>query len=182
MNKKLAGLMVAFVLFGMTAGSAAAKEKRAKASKEPKAGKEQALVVGNGRKVSFDYTLTVDGKEVDSSKAHGPFQYTHGQQSIIPGLAKQLEGLKLGDEKTVVVAPEEAYGPVHPEAFQEIPRERLPKDVDLKVGIQLRASAPDGRAAIVTVSELKGDKVFLNFNHPLAGKELHFQVKILSVQ
>jgi len=138
--------------------------------------------IENGRTVSFEYTLTVDGKVVDTSEGRSPFQYTHGQGTIIPGLSKQLEGLHEGDEKTIVVAPAEAYGLVDPKAFQEIPRARLPKDLDLHIGTQLQASGPGGRMFVVTVSELKGENVILNFNHPLAGKELHFQIKVVSIQ
>ena len=145
-------------------------------------GKGGERVIENGKKVTFDYTLTVDGKVVDSSKAHGPFQYMHGEKNIIPGLSKQLEGLRVGDEKAIVVAPEDAYGPIDPSAFQDIPRSRLPKEIDLHVGTQLQASSPDGKVLLVTVSQLKGDQVELNFNHPLAGKELHFQVKVVNIQ
>jgi len=168
MKSIFAGIVVGSVLF-VTAGSAAA-------------GKEGGAVIENGRQVAFEYTLTVEGKVVDSSQGHGPFRYTHGQGIIVPGLSKQLEGLHVGDEKSVVVAAEDAYGPVDPNAFQEIQKSRLPQGVDLHPGTQLQASSPDGRVILVTVSQLKGDNVVLNFNHPLAGKELHFQVKILSVQ
>ena len=148
----------------------------------PAAGKEGEMVIESGRNVTFDYTLTVDGKVVDTSKNHGPFQYKHGEKNIIPGLSKQLEGLHVGDEKAIVVAPEDAYGPVDPKAFQEIQRSRLPKEIDLRVGTQLQASSPDGKVMLVTVSKLERDKVLLNFNHPLAGKELHFQVKVVNIQ
>lgn len=146
------------------------------------AGKGGKGVIEKGRTVSFDYTLTVEGKVVDSSQGRGPFQYTHGQGTIIPGLSKQLEGLHVGDEKAIVVAPNEAYGSVDPKAFQEVPRARLPKELDLHIGTQLQASSPDGRVFVVTVSELKGENVTLNFNHPLAGKTLHFQIKVVSIQ
>ena len=139
-------------------------------------------VVANGKKVTFDYVLTVEGKVMDSSQQHGPFVYTQGEGNIIPGLSRQLEGLHAGDEKEIVVAPQEGYGAVDPNAFKEVPREHLPKDADLKVGTQLQAKTPDGHILMVTVSKLNKDTVLLNFNHPLAGKELHFQVKILSIQ
>ena len=145
-------------------------------------GKEGGSVIEKGRQVAFEYTLTVDGKVVDSSQGHEPFHYTHGQGTIIPGLSKQMEGLRVGDEKSIVVPAKDAYGPVDPNAFQEIPKSRLPQGIDLHPGTQLQASSPDGRAILVTVSQLKGDNVVLNFNHPLAGKELHFQVKIVSIQ
>ena len=139
-------------------------------------------VIANGKKVTFDYTLKVDGKVIDSSQQHGSLVYTQGEGKIIPGLSRQLEGLRAGDEKEIVVTPQEGYGAVDPKAFKEVPREQLPKDAKLKVGTQLQAKTPDGHILVVTVSKLNKDTVLLNFNHPLAGKELHFQVKILSIQ
>ncbi len=139
-------------------------------------------VIANGKKVTFDYTLKVDGKVIDSSQQHGPFVYTQGEGNIIPGLSRQLEGLHAGDEKEIVVAPQEGYGAVDPKAFKEVSREHLPKDAPLKVGTQLQTKTPDGHILVVTVSKLNKNTVLLNFNHPLAGKELHFQVKILSIQ
>ena len=168
MKKRLWAAFVAGSVFVVMAGVAS--------------GKGDAGVIENGRKVAFNYTLTVDGKIVDSSEGHAPFEYTHGEGTIIPGLSKQLKGLKVGDEKNIVVAPKEAYGEMDPRAFQEVPKSRLPENLDLHVGTQLRANGEGGRVFIVTVLELKGDTVILNFNHPLAGKELHFQVKILSIQ
>ena len=139
-------------------------------------------VIENGRTVTFDYTLTVDGKVVDSSVGHKPLQYKHGEGKIIPGLSKQLEGLRQGDEKDVTVAPEEAYGQRNSKAFQEVPKSRMPQNIDLKTGTQLQATSQDGRALLVTVSEVKKDSVILDFNHPLAGKELRFHVKVVGVQ
>ena len=168
MKKALTGPALGMVVMMTLAGAAA--------------GKRGKTAIENGKKVTFDYTLTVDGKVVDSSKDHGPFQYQHGEKNIILGLSKQLEGLHIGEEKAIVIAPEDAYGTVDPKAFQEIPRSRLPKNINLHIGTQLQAQSPDGRVILVTVSQLKGDQVVLNFNHPLAGKELHFQVKILNIQ
>lgn len=141
-------------------------------------------VIEKGRTVTFDYTLTVDGQIVDSSQREGrqPLQYTHGEGKIIPGLSRQLEGLQVGDEKNIVIAPEEAYGAVDPRAFKEVSKSQLPQNTPLTVGTQLQAKSEEGQILIVTVSELKKESVILNFNHPLAGKELHFKVKILAVQ
>ncbi len=146
------------------------------------AGKGGDGMIASGKKVSLDYTLTVDGKMMDSSQGRGPLHYTQGEGKIIPGLSRQLEGLKVGDEKNIVVSPEEAYGNVDPRAFEEVPKSEMPKDLNLTVGTRLQAKAPDGRSLLVTVSEVKKDSVLLNFNHPLAGKELHFKVKILDIQ
>jgi FKBP-type peptidyl-prolyl cis-trans isomerase 2 len=140
------------------------------------------MAIANGRQVLFDYTLTVDGKIVDSSKDRGPLKYTHGQGDLIPGLTRQLEGMKIGEEKSIVVAPEEAYGAVDPAAFKEVARTTLPKNIDPQVGMFLQVQSPDGKVFPVRISELKKDSVMIDFNHPLAGKKLFFQVKVVSVQ
>jgi len=145
--------------------------------------KEGGKMIENGRTVSFDYTLTVNGEVVESSDRGGkPLTYVHGSGSLIPGLESQLLGMEEGDEKTITVAAEDAYGVIDPKAFQEVGKERLPQDPPLEVGTQLQAKTVDGRVTIVTVSEVKGDTVILNFNHPLAGKTLQFEVKILTIQ
>ena len=144
--------------------------------------KGESQMIEKGRTVTFDYTLTVDGKVVDSSQGHQPLQYKHGEGKIIPGLSRQLEGLRVGDEKDIVVASDEAYGKADPKAFQEVPKSRMPKNLALKIGTQLQATSQNGKILLVTVSQVKKDTVILNFNHPLADKELHFHVKIVGVQ
>ena len=139
------------------------------------------MTIQNGSKVAFHYTLTVDGVAVDSSDGKDPLNYTHGEGKIIPGLSRQLEGLKAGDEKDVIVPPEEAYGMRDPNAMREIARSQLPPGVDPFVGMPLQVQAPDGTVSIVSVAELKADTAVIDFNHPLAGKTLHFQIKIVSI-
>ena len=138
--------------------------------------------IKNGSKVSFDYTLTVDGKVMDSSQGRAPLQYVQGQGTIIPGLAKQLEGMKIGDEKSITVPPEEAYGAVDQNAFREVPRSSMPAGLKPEVGMYLQTKNPDGTPRPVKIAGVKKDVVMIDFNHPLAGKTLHFNVKIISVQ
>ena len=159
--------LVVGTVFVMTAGVVSAKEGK---------------MIENGRNVSFDYTLTVDGQVVDSSQGRKPLSYTHGEGKIVLGLSKQLEGLNEGDEKKIIVAPEDAYGVVDKNAFKEIPKSNLPQNIDVQIGTQLQTSSPDGQIFVVTVLEVKADTLVLDFNHPLAGKTLEFQIKILSVQ
>ena len=146
------------------------------------AAKGDGQVIEKGRTVTFDYTLTVDGQVVDSSEGRQPLQYKHGEGKIIPGLSKRMEGLRKGDEKDIVVGSAEAYGQVDPSAFQEVPKSQMPAGLEMNVGTQLQAKSQDGRTLLVTVSQIKKDSVVLNFNHPLAGKELHFHVKIVEIQ
>ena len=143
---------------------------------------KETMSVEKGKKVSFEYTLTVDGEIVDSSKEHGALTYTQGQGSMITGFEKHVEGMSEGDEKRFDVSPEEGYGTVNPDAVREVSRELLPKDVEPAVGMMLGAQAEDGRQLHARISEVRKDTVLLDFNHPLAGKTLTFNVKIVTIE
>jgi len=145
-------------------------------------GKAADTVIQNGKQVAFDYALTVDGKVVDSSVGKQPLEYTQGDGKLIPGLTKQLEGLRVGDEKTIVLPPEEAYGQPDPNAFKEVPRSNLPADVTPEVGMSFQAKDVDGNVFAMRISELKKDSVVMDLNHPLAGKILTFKVKVVSIK
>jgi FKBP-type peptidyl-prolyl cis-trans isomerase SlyD len=139
-------------------------------------------VVKDGMSVSFDYTLKdTDGKVIETSKGKTPLTYTHGQKKMIPGLEKQLTGMKVGDEKNVRVKPEEAYGPINKNAFQEVPKDKIPAN-GLKVGAMLASKTPDGQVIPARVAEIKEKTVVVDMNHPMAGKTLVFDVKILDIQ
>ena len=139
--------------------------------------------VENGATVSLEYTLKDEGGQVlDTNKGGNPLVFVQGQRQIIPGLERELVGMRPGEEKKVVVAPDDGgYGPVVPGAQQEVPKDAIPKD-GLKVGTQLTARSGSGEARPVTVKEIKDTTVVLDFNHPLAGKTLFFDVKVLGVQ
>lgn len=132
--------------------------------------------------VGMDYTLTVDGKVVDSSEGREPLHYVHGSGQIIPGLEQALTGLKAGDSKEVTVAPEQGYGTADPSAIVEVPKTQLPPNVTPAVGMALRGQTPEGEGFAATIKEIKADSVVLDLNHPLAGKTLHFKVKITDVK
>lgn len=139
-------------------------------------------VVGQGKKITLDYTLTVDNKQVETSVGKTPLVYVVGNRNIIPGLESQLNGMHINEEKVVSVPAKDAYGNVDPKAFKEFPKTALPKGMEPKVGMVLQATAPDGSKFPAVISEIKDDKVVLNFNHPLAGKDLSFKVKILKIE
>ncbi len=139
-------------------------------------------VVSKGKKVSIEYTLKLkDGTVVDTNVGKAPLTYIQGSGQIIPGLEKALEGMKVGESKHVVVPPEEAYGEVNKDAFLEVKKDRIPKEA-LRVGAYLQGRGPKGESVIARVSEIKKDTVVLDFNHPLAGKTLYFDVKILDIK
>lgn len=139
-------------------------------------------VIKNGSMVSLEYTLSDDkGKMIESNKGKGPLNYTQGKGQLIPGLEKELVGMAVGGTKKVKVKPEDAYGPVNPKAFQEIPKANLPAEA-LKVGATLVARNPQGQSIPVRVHEIKEKTVVMNFNHPMAGKTLSFDVKVLDIK
>jgi FKBP-type peptidyl-prolyl cis-trans isomerase SlyD len=138
--------------------------------------------VQNGANVSLEYTLKDEGGQVlDSNKGKNPLVFTQGQQQIIRGLEKELVGMRPGEEKKVVVKPEDAYGPVVPNAQTEVPKDAIPKE-GLKVGTPLMARSGSGESRPVVVKEIKETTVVLDLNHPLAGKTLIFDVKVLGVE
>jgi FKBP-type peptidyl-prolyl cis-trans isomerase SlyD len=137
--------------------------------------------VSTGKRVAVEYTLKLDDQSVfESNVGKIPLTYTHGEGKMVPGLEKALEGMTVGDSKHVVVAPTEGYGPVNPEALHEVEKQRLP-DEALHVGAQLAGTLPDGRTVYPRVAAVKPETVVLDFNHPLAGKTLHFDVKIIAI-
>lgn len=137
--------------------------------------------VSNGKQVTLEYTLKLDDQSVVDTNVGGePLTVTQGHHDVIPGLEKALEGMAPGEKKKVTVAPTEAYGEFDPKAFQEVGRKMVPVDAQ-KVGAQLEGTTTDGRKVFPRISEVKNETIVLDFNHPLAGKTLHFDVKVLDV-
>ena len=144
--------------------------------------KDEAVVVSEGKTVKVNYTLTVDGKEADSSKGRGPMEFKTGSRQIIPGFEKAVMGMKAGEKKSFKVAPEDAYGPVDPMAIQNVPKNQLPSEITPKAGMILTAQGKDGQSMPVKIVEVKDDVVVMDFNHPLAGKTLNFDVEIMEIK
>jgi FKBP-type peptidyl-prolyl cis-trans isomerase SlyD len=144
--------------------------------------KTEENVIKNGSVVSVEYTLSgEDGKVIDSNKGKEPLKYTQGMRQIIPGFEKELAGMKVGGEKHFKIKPEDGYGPVNPNAVQEVPKEKIPAE-GLKVGITLTARNTQGQMMQVRVREIKEKTVVLDLNHPLAGRTLLFDVKVVNIQ
>ena len=131
------------------------------------------------RVVSFHYVLHNDsGEMLDSSEGSDPLSYVEGQQQIIPGLEEALKPLNLGDKKKVTVTPDKAYGVYDKSLIAKIDKKEFPTDEELAVGDQFRLSLPGKQPRIYTVTEIGGDTVQLDGNHPLAGQTLHFDVEV----
>jgi FKBP-type peptidyl-prolyl cis-trans isomerase SlyD len=172
MRMKSFALAAALAVLGATSPAILRSAEKAK----------QEKVVKDGSVVSLQYSLSEeDGKLIESNKGKDPLKYTHGSKQIVPGLEKELTGMKVGGEKRVKVKPEDAYGVVNAKAFQEIPKEQIPAN-GLKVGATLAAKGPQGQEIPVRVHEIKEKTVVLDLNHPMAGKTLLFDIKILDVQ
>jgi FKBP-type peptidyl-prolyl cis-trans isomerase SlyD len=140
------------------------------------------LAIQNGSTVQLEYTLKDNsGTLLDSNIGETPLTYVQGEQQIIPGLEKALHGMRAGDEKHVVVGPEGGYGDANPAATAKVRKESLPEGA-LTIGTQLMAKSSKGTTNLVRVKEIKGHTVVLDLNHPLAGKTLYFDVKILNVE
>ena len=138
--------------------------------------------VQDGQIVSMEYTLRVGGEILDTSNGQEPLQFLAGYGNIISGLEKEMMGMKIGDSKDVVVAPADGYGEFDEEAYMDVPRKEFPKDMPMEEGIELNVSDDEGQARYARIESVDGESVRLNFNHPLAGMELHFNVKVVALR
>ncbi len=139
-------------------------------------------VVQKGKQVSVEYTLMVDGKEVETTKGSQPLVYEQGKQMLIPGLEKELTSMRVGQEKRVVVPAKDAYGEIDKTLIREFGRDRFPSDVQLTEGMIIEMQDDQGNLYPATIDEVKQQTVLLDFNHPLAGKTLTFDVKIIAIE
>jgi FKBP-type peptidyl-prolyl cis-trans isomerase 2 len=164
------------VLLAFVAGLALAESPEKTAAK----GETNAPEIREGATVKIEYTLTDEkGKVLDTNKGKEPLTYIDGEGQIIPGLEKALRGLRAGDQKRVLVPPEEAYGPIRP--VIEVPKERIPAQAH-RVGTSLMVRNADSPPIPVKVKEIKEKTIVLDANHPLAGMSLTFEVKVIGVE
>lgn len=132
--------------------------------------------------VTIHYTLKDDaGELIDSSREGDPIAYLHGHGNLVPGLERELEGKSTGDTVNVSVTPEQGYGDYDKRLVQQVPRRALQGIPNVKVGMRLQAQTPQGPRAVV-VTRLAGDMVTIDGNHPLAGKNLNFDVEVTDVR
>ena len=140
------------------------------------------MTIAEGKTVSIEYTLTLEDKEViDTNVGGDPLTYVHGSNQIIPGLEKAMEGMQVGETRNVTVEPEEGYGQTVQEAVVEVQKEQLPPEV-FKIGAQVQGQAQEGQVVRGQVTGIDGDTATIDFNHPLAGKTLFFDIKVLDIK
>ncbi|QKV18206.1 FKBP-type peptidyl-prolyl cis-trans isomerase [Oricola thermophila] len=136
----------------------------------------------HGNTVHIHYTgKLTDGTVFDSSDGREPLQFELGAGQVIPGLDKAMRGMSVGETKTVTIPSEEAYGPHHPEGVHVVPRGELPPHIDTEIGARLQAQGGDGTVINLTVVDANEETVTLDANHPLAGKDLVFEVELVAV-
>jgi peptidylprolyl isomerase len=136
----------------------------------------------SGDTVRIHYTGKLeDGTQFDSSQGRDPLQFKIGEGTIIPTLEEAVVGMAPGDTETVNVAAEDAYGPRRDEAIQTVEKSMIPENVDLTIGGQLQATAPNGQQLVLTVVEVTDEAVTLDANHPLAGEDLTFDIELVEI-
>jgi FKBP-type peptidyl-prolyl cis-trans isomerase 2 len=141
--------------------------------------RELPIVIEDGKTVEFEYSLSLDdGAVIESNVGAEPVVYVHGGGQILRALEAALIGLAENERKSVKLDPEDAYGVVNPAAYQEVPRDSIPEDL-LAVGTPLQARGYDGP---IRVHAIHDDTVVLDFNHPLAGEALNFDIRIVSIE
>jgi len=160
-------------------------EKTAEKTIKAKAGEKGAGGVKAGETVKVEYSgKFADGKEFDNSAWHGaPLEFTLGSGQVVPGFEKAIMGMKRGEKKTFMIKAADAYGEPKPELVREIPRQTLPTDAGseekFKPGMMIVLGAPNGMKLPAVVKEISATKLVVDFNHPLAGKDLTFEIKLV---
>jgi len=143
---------------------------------------ESTVSIKQNSVVTFHYTLKDDaGDVIDQSEAGHPLAYLHGHGNLVTGLERELEGKAAGDKLQVTVAPGDAYGEYDADLVQQVPRRSLKGIGNIQVGMRLQAQTAQGPRS-VTVTQMTGDLITLDANHPLAGKNLHFDIQIDDVR
>ena len=128
----------------------------------------------------IEYTVkNSKGEVVDSNKGQAPLEFVSGKGEIIPGLEKEINGMEIGEEKTVTVKADEAYGQRNEEWVETLPREQF-EGIELQKGMTLYGQSPDGQTVAVTVVDFNDNEVTIDYNHPLAGEDLTFDVKVVT--
>lgn len=141
------------------------------------------LTVGKDRVVKFEYTLVLDqGEVVDSSEGREPLAYLHGHGNIIPGLERQMEGMAVGEERNITVEPEEGYGDYIEGQELRVPLSEFPPGMIPEIGMGLIVETPSGQQIPYFITGVGEGVAVLDPNHPLAGKRLHFKVKVVEVR
>ena len=136
----------------------------------------------SGDTVRIHYTGTLnDGTEFDSSSGRDPLEFALGGGQVIPGFDKAVDGMTVGENKTVTIPPGDAYGERHEQLVQEVPKSALPDEIDPAVGMHLQSRSPEGQVMNLVVTEVADASITVDGNHPLAGQALTFDIELVEI-
>ena len=136
----------------------------------------------SGDTVKIHYTGTLgDGSEFDSSAGREPLEFALGGGQVIAGFDNAVDGMSVGESKTVTIPPGEAYGDRHEQLLQEVPKTSLPDDMQPEVGMQLQSQSPEGQIMNLVIAEVADESITVDANHPLAGQALTFAIELVEI-
>jgi FKBP-type peptidyl-prolyl cis-trans isomerase SlyD len=141
------------------------------------------MAIGQNKIVTMNYTLKDnEGNIIQTTNNKDPFQFMSGNKQILPKLEEEIDAMIIGSKKNVKIPAPEAYGEYSEQAVQQVNKTNFPEDVDLKVGMEFVANSPEGQQMPFVVKDIKQEEVTVDFNHPLAGKDLEFEVELIDVR
>ena len=144
------------------------------------------MTIKQGDKISVEYEGRFDSGEVFDSSRHGdhshPIEFTVGEHYVIKGFEDAVIGMSVGEEKEIILEPEDAYGERNEELVRDFDRKEIPLKLEPKVGMVLGFNLPQGGQFPATITKVTDDKVTFDLNHPLAGKRLNFKIKVIDVE
>jgi FKBP-type peptidyl-prolyl cis-trans isomerase SlyD len=143
---------------------------------------DKEIVVKDEMVVSMEYTLRVDGEIIERSEQGEPIQFIQGIGQVVPGLEDALYGMQVGEGKKVTIPPEEGYGEIDEDAVAEIPADDFPDDIPLEPGVGLILKDDEGDEQEAYILDVDDGMVYLSLNHPLAGEELEFEIKVIGLR
>ena len=136
----------------------------------------------SGDTVRIHYTGTLDdGTQFDSSAGRDPLEFALGSGQVIPGFDNAVDGMSVGESKSVTIPPEQAYGERHEQLVQQVPKSALPDEIEPAVGMQLQSQSPEGQVMQMVVTEVSSDAITVDANHPLAGQALTFAIELVEI-
>ena len=141
-----------------------------------------STTVQDDQVVTLHYTLIIDGEEIESTREGEPIRFIQGIGQIIPGLEEALYGMRSGEQKTVTIPPEDAYGEYDPDSIEVVKQEEFSEEIPLDVGTFLDLRDDEGDVLSAEIIDADEETVTLNFNHPLAGEELTFEVEVVDLR
>ena len=136
----------------------------------------------SGDTVRIHYTGTLDdGTEFDSSAGRDPLEFALGGGQVIPGFDSAVDGMAIGENKTVTIPADQAYGERHEQLVQQVPSDALPADMEPAVGMQLQSQSPDGQVMNLVITDVGEEQITVDANHPLAGFNLNFAIELVEI-